>query len=277
MVGRSCMKDLFHEEVEALDFHADPEAARLEINRWVADVTKNQIKDILQPGTIDTDTQLALANAAYFKGIWRSKFNSSDTKKEIFYSSPENQSFVDMMYQKATFNYALNERLGCHVLEIPYDDNNTDISMVIFLPPFISNGLDDVLKRLTPDALQQALENGMPREIELKLPKFAFEKTYEFLPVLSKLGIGDLFTSKSDLSGFSELQKLQLGDAVHKAKIEVNEEGATAAAATVLFSFRSARPAELAQFFCIHPFMFLIYDSKAKAVLFAGIYRGDTH
>lgn len=94
------------------------------------------------------------------------------------------------------------------------------------------------------------------------------------LQVLVNMGVKNLFEPTANLTGFSDAKNLQLDDAVHKAKIEVNEEGSTAAAATVLFSFRSSRPLEPAQFFCDHPFMFLIYDHKSKAILFAGVYRG---
>lgn len=87
------------------------------------------------------------------------------------------------------------------------------------------------------------------------------------------MGVKELFQPSANLSAFSD-RPLQLDDAVHKAKIEVNEQGSTAAAATVMFSFRSSRPLEPAQFFCDHPFMFLIYDYRSKAVLFTGIYRG---
>lgn len=88
------------------------------------------------------------------------------------------------------------------------------------------------------------------------------------------MGIHELFQANANLTGFSDAP-LQLDDAVHKAKIQVDEEGSTAAAATVVFSFRSSRPLEPAQFFCDHPFMFLIYDYRSSAVLFTGIYRGD--
>lgn len=88
------------------------------------------------------------------------------------------------------------------------------------------------------------------------------------------MGIKDLFTANANLSGISSTTHLNFDDAVHKAKIEVNEEGSTAAAATVLFSFRSARPVEPAQFYCDHPFLFFIYDHKSKAILFAGVYQG---
>lgn len=86
------------------------------------------------------------------------------------------------------------------------------------------------------------------------------------------MGVGNLFQPTSDLSVISD-EKVSLTDALHKAKIEVNEEGTKAAAATVLFSFRSSRPAEPAQFICNHPFIYIIYEKVQKAVLFAGIFR----
>lgn len=66
---------------------------------------------------------------------------------------------------------------------MPYLDENAGISMMIFLPPATPNGLDNVMSRMTPEAFQQALDEGQPREIEVKLPKFTFEKTYQFVPV----------------------------------------------------------------------------------------------
>ncbi|XP_037923407.1 serine protease inhibitor 88Ea-like isoform X2 [Hermetia illucens] len=271
---RDCMKNVFNEELETKDFLQAPEESRNDINKWVEGVTRGHIKDILVPGTITQLTKLVLANAAYFKGSWSNKFNPDNTRKDVFYSSPDKQTFVDMMYKKGTFNHGLNERLGAHVLELPYEGEDPRMSMIIFLPPFDVNGVENVLSKLTPESLEQALNEGMPREIEIKLPKFSFEKSVEFRPVLERIGVGNIFEPSANFSGFSEKQNLNLDDAIHKAKIEVDEEGSTAAAATVLFSFRSSRPLEPAQFFCDHPFLFLIYDVQSRAILFAGIYRG---
>uniref|UniRef100_A0A1B0DBF8 Serpin domain-containing protein n=2 Tax=Phlebotomus papatasi TaxID=29031 RepID=A0A1B0DBF8_PHLPP len=268
------MKDLFHDELETLDFEKDPEAARETINKWVEDVTKNNIKDILVPGSLSAQTTVVLANAAYFKGSWASKFDPDLTQKEIFYASAEKQTFVDMMSKKGHFNHALNEHLGAHVLEIPYEGDGTEMSFLVFLPPFTPNGLDSVLEKLNPESLQRALDDGTSREVDLKLPKFSFEKRYEFVPILERMGVGDLFQSTANLAGFSDSHKISLDDAVHKAKIDVDESGSTAAAATVLFSFRSSRPLDPLQFHCNHPFLFLIYDHRSRAILFSGIYRG---
>ena len=86
------------------------------------------------------------------------------------------------------------------------------------------------------------------------------------------MGIGDLFQETSNLTTLTE-DKVSLGNALHKARIEVNEEGTRAAASTVLFSFRSSRPIEPAQFHCDHPFIYVIYDKAEQAVLFTGVFR----
>lgn len=162
------------------------------------------------------------------------------------------------------------------MLEIPYEKSEkVNINMIVFLPPAVGdNALEKVLSSLSPEALHEALQDGFEREVQLKMPKFSTEKTIELLPVLHRMGVGDLLGSTANLSGFSTTTKLQLDDGIQKAKITVDEDGSTAAAATSLFSFRSSRPAEPAIFHCNHPFLYMIYDQNSRAILFAGIYRG---
>ena len=147
--------------------------------------------------------------------------------------------------------------------------------MIVFLPPTTAeNALEKLLNKITPEALKEALQDGFEREVQLKIPKFSTEKTIELLPVLQRMGVGGIFGADAHFEGFSYSHKLEFDDAIQKAKITVDEEGSTAAAATSLFSFRSSRPAEPAAFICNHPFLYMIYDQNSRAILFAGIYRG---
>lgn len=45
------------------------------------------------------------ANAAYFKGLWKSRFLPAKSKKETFFISSTEKSLVTMMRQKGTFNH----------------------------------------------------------------------------------------------------------------------------------------------------------------------------
>lgn len=95
-----------------------------------------------------------------------------------------------------------------------------------------------------------------------------------FSKVLEQMGLGDLFDTRADLSEFSEVQSLKFDDALHQAKIDVNEDGSIAAAAAVVFLTSRFPPRNPIQFICNHPFLFLIHDRKSKNILFAGVYRG---
>ncbi|ETN62305.1 serine protease inhibitor [Anopheles darlingi] len=283
----SCMREKFTEAIELLDYVKDPEGQRVYINRWVENVTRGQIKDLLIPGAITQNTQLAIANAAYFKGSWQTKFKAGETKKEIFYSYGGQQDFVDMMHVEGTFSHAANEELGCHILELPYsfggqdDDSNSagsmnQVSMFVFLPPYEPDALSKLLARLAAntDVLHQVVNDGISRKVDVKLPKFSIEKQVEMKPVLERLGMGQLFDQSANFTGFTAGQEpIWFDEILQKSKIEVNEEGSVAASATVAFSFRSSRPADPAMFHCNHPFVFVIYDFTSRSVLFNGVYR----
>lgn len=102
---RACIPALFSEELQTTNFAKDPESARVSINNWVENRTHNLIKDLLPSGTIDSNTNLVLVNAAYFKGIWETQFDPANTKQELFYITPSKQTFVDMMHVEGGFNH----------------------------------------------------------------------------------------------------------------------------------------------------------------------------
>ncbi|XP_060518355.1 serine protease inhibitor 88Ea-like isoform X2 [Cylas formicarius] len=271
---RECVANDFPQELEKFAFKKDPEGSRVAINNWVENTTHHMITDLLPPGTIDSSTDLVLVNAAYFKGIWENKFNPELTKQEIFYVNPSKQIMVDMMHVEGTFRHDISEALGAHILELPYKGEN--ISMFILLPPFSNteDSIDATLKSLSLENFRKIVDKDslISRTVQVALPKFSLETTIELVPALEHMGIGNLFQSSANLTALTD-GKLHLGNALHKARIEVNEEGTKAAAATVLFSFRSSRPAEPAQFICNHPFIYLIYDQVQNAILFGGLFR----
>lgn len=59
---RPCMKEIFNEDIEMLDFAFQPEKARTHINKWVEEVTRDKIKDVVTPDTINANTRIALVS-----------------------------------------------------------------------------------------------------------------------------------------------------------------------------------------------------------------------
>lgn len=270
---RQCMFDLFGEEIEALNFQGNPEVSRDYINNWVARITKNHIKDLLPADAVSQTTKLVLANAAYFKGVWASKFSPERTKKEPFFVSETRQTLVPFMKQKGTFHYSVSEELGAQVLELPYKGN--DISMFILLPPYsMKEGVTNIIANLNAERLAAVMEDSyMSREVIVEIPKFTIERNLPLRDILERLGVGDLFNASADFSTLTEDSGILFDDAMHKAKIQIDEEGTVAAAATALFGFRSSRPAEPTRFIANFPFVYLIYERPTNSILFFGVYR----
>lgn len=274
-----CLRLALADQIELLDFKKSPEESRVQMNSWVSDVTKGNIRDLIPEGYVDYSTKAALVNAAYFKGQWQSQFKPNQTKYGNFYVKRDQIRMVQYMNQKGSFNYYTSEELQAHLVELPYEGDH--VSMVIILPPFLDNGLQETVKRLTPETLQGAMaeiQSGFYKmdTLNVTIPKFSIRGGLELTEPLANLNISRLFGSDSDLSGFVDTDQpdqIRLESAQHKAFIEVTEEGSEAAAATALIGFRSARPAFHTQFTANHPFLFLIYDKQVDTILFFGVYQ----
>lgn len=98
------MLNLFSDQLQVTDFHTNPDVVRNQINNWVSNMTKGHIRDLLPPNSISEDTDLVLANAVYFKGLWANRFDPKNSKRDIFYVNGGQNSFTTFMRQKGNFN-----------------------------------------------------------------------------------------------------------------------------------------------------------------------------
>ncbi|EEC10612.1 thrombin inhibitor, putative [Ixodes scapularis] len=172
------------------------------------------------------------------------------------------------MHQEGDFKMGHCSDLKVSALEIPYKGNK--MSMVILLPEDVE-GLSDLEEHLTAPKLL-ALLGGMyvTSDVNLHFPKFKLEQSMGLKDVLMAMGVKDFFTFLADLSGISATGNLCASDVIHKAFVEVNEEGTEAAAATAILM--DCIP-QVVNFFVDHPFMFLICSHDPDAVLFMGSIR----
>jgi len=276
-----CLRLALADQIETVDFKTDAEAARVNMNSWVEDITKGHIKDLVPEGYVDYSTKAAIVNAAYFKGQWLSQFKTKDTKFGNFYIKRDQIRMVKFMVQKGSFNYYVSEELQAHVLELPYEGDH--VSMMIILPPWQDDSLQETVKRMTPDTLQAVvseIKTGFYKveKLDVMIPKFSISGSLELVEPLGNIGVNTLFGGSSNLTGFLDQysvsdDSISLNSAKHKSFIEVNEEGSEAAAATAVLGFRSARPLFHSEFKADHPFLFLIYDKQQDTILFFGVYQ----
>jgi len=276
-----CLRLALADQIELVDFKKSPEETRVNMNKWVEETTQGRIQDLIPEGYVDYSTKASIVNAAYFKGQWQSQFKPKDTKFGNFYITRDQIRMVKFMVQKGSFNYYVSEELQAHVLEMPYEGDH--VSMVVILPPWKDDSLQETVKRMTPETLQGVMgeiQTGFYKveKLDVLLPKFSISGDLELLQPLSSLGINSLFGGRSNLTGFMDQygdseDSISLDSAKHKSFIEVNEEGSEAAAATALLGFRSARPLFHSEFKADHPFLFLIYDKQVDTILFFGVYQ----
>jgi serpin B len=224
----SLIEKYFGEALRSIDFAGDPRKTAGIINQWVDEETQGKIRQVLSPGLIDAQTRLIITNAVYFKGPWLHPFKEELTTDEPFTLAGGSQVIVPMMQQTKRFGYL--EREGFQVLEIPYAGER--LSMIVVLPRD-PEALERVEEALTmPDFA--AWMAGLNRQtVSIFLPKFRVTSECSLKPVLENLGIADAFSvDKADFSNMVAENSVHLDEVVHKAFVEVNEQGTEAAAAT---------------------------------------------
>ena len=257
--------EYFGAEISTLNF-MDPSTLKT-INQWVNTNTNGKIQKILDE--INPDTVLFLINAIHFKGTWQTEFEPSRTRDGAFYLATGVEKQVPMMTRTGDYSYYENHEEKFQAISLPYGDGR--MSMYIFLP-YRESDLNTFLDGLNTENWENWISQFREREVFLSMPKFKLEYEKTLNNPLQSLGMGIAFApGLADFSRMADLevlgQNLYIGEVLHKAIVEVNEEGTEAAAVTsVGIRATSAPPAFMAN----RPFFFAIRDNETKTVLFMG-------
>jgi serine protease inhibitor len=245
-----------------------------DVNGWVSRKTEGKIDKMLD--RLDPDTAAVLLNAIYFKAHWAAAFSKPATRDEAFSLTSSRTVQAPMMRQNAKFSVVT--RPGYRAIGLPYDVDA--LEMIVVLPDDV-DGLAAVAARLDAAelaALVAAVEAEPVRLVALTLPRFKTSFKADLKATFRQLGMNDAFDDRradfSGMTGRPESQgALKIDEIIHRAVIEVMEDGTEAAAATaVIMMPRSAvaRPAPPEPFQVDHPFLFYIVDHPTGAILFEG-------
>jgi serpin B len=250
---------------------SNPELAAEKINHWVENNTNGLIKDLIQSSHIDPlYTALILTNAIYFKGVWKIQFDPVNTTDRSF--EIDSDVFIDveimsLVNTKDYFNYTETEDL--QLLELPYSGD--DLSMIILLPK--EKELSEIIDSFDADQFKQLIESMNEEMVDIYLPKFKYETSYGLNEPLIELGMANAFSSYADFSKITGARDLQISDVLHKAYIDINEEGTEAAAATavimVLTSNGNGGSSRIV-FDADHPFLYIVQHKETGTILFIG-------
>lgn len=248
-----------------VDFAQAAEAARQQINSWVEEQTQDKIKDLIPEGALDSMTRLVLANAIYFKAAWQSQFDAANTQDAPFTLLDGSQVNAPTMRQTGSMNYAAGD--GWEAVELAYEGGRQ--SMVILLPA--TGEFEAFEAGLDAARVAEILGAMQFTSVELALPRFSFESEIRLNELLAAMGMPQAFVpDQADFSGMRALRDLYISAVLHKAFVDVNEEGTEAAAATAVIVSVTSLPVDIQQMQIDRPFIFLIRDIETGSILFAG-------
>ncbi|NXR13227.1 A1AT protein, partial [Semnornis frantzii] len=253
----------YYSEAISSNFQNLPEATK-EINKYIETKTHGKIVDLLD--SLDEDTMMVLVNYVFFKGYWEKPFNELATKDDDFLLDDKNSVKVKMMHQKKVFNVHRDEKLSCWVVEIPYKGN----AAALFVLPD-EGAMKQVEDALVKETVSNWTQSFNKREIYLDLPKFSISGSYDVKSLFEKMGVTQVFSDGADLSGVSEDNLLKVARALHKAVVDVSENGTEAAAVTVVEVVRLlAMFPSPPRIRFNRPFLMIIVDKIIHSILFMG-------
>lgn len=293
----------------AADFARNPNRERKRINKWVAGQTRDRIPELIPPGHLDRLTRLVITNAIYFLGKWDAPFKNSRTKRRKFTLANRDTIQTPTMSNPLTYlGYAgfkkqgkpfdtpkmidlNNESPPCYpdddgflMTELPYQGER--LSMVVVVPRDPAK-LPALEQELSAPAIKRWMKRLEERDVELQLPKFRLNHSYQMADTLSELGMPRAFLDPSqnkngaNLRGISDIKdperQLFVSQVIHKTFLDVNEKGTEAAAATAILP-RAAKKAFrkpkwvpfIPQFHADRPFLVWIRDRQTNLLLFMG-------
>ncbi|XP_027583745.2 ovalbumin-like [Pipra filicauda] len=258
-----CIKELYKGGLEPISFQTAAEQARELINSWVESQTNGIIKNILQPSSVNPETDMVLVNAIYFKGLWEKAFKDEGTQTVPFRITEQESKPVQMMFQIGSFRVAEIASEKIRILELPYASGQ--LSLWVLLPDDIS-GLEQLETAITFENLKEWTSSTKmeERKIKVYLPRMKIEEKYNLTSVLTSLGITDLFSSSANLSGISSAERLKVSSAFHEASMEINEAGSKVVGAGVDDTSVSE------EFRVDRPFLFLIKHNPSNSIFFFG-------
>lgn len=234
-----------------------------DVNAWVATATNGLITKILPPGDY-SHVIAVLANAIYFKGVWKTAFDPDRTMVASFTLANGTEVSCQMMSQTGSFPYLSGPNF--QAVELPYGETGR-FNMLIILP---AAGVDlgSFVANMTGGQLSTWISDLEPADISIGLPRFTASYSSSLVDALTSLGMGVAFDRyNADFAKLAPEPGVYISDVEHETVVQVDESGTVAAGATTgTVSITVAPPSMTMN----RPFFYAIVDGKTGALLFIG-------
>ncbi|MCL4249211.1 MAG: serpin family protein [Anaerolineae bacterium] len=256
--------------IRLVDYLANPEGVRQQINQWVEDETEDKIQDLIPQGAIDELTRLTIANAVYFKATWLTQFVKELTQDAPFTLLDGSTVTVPMMSMSEGVSLKVFQGDGFVAVALPYVGS---AEMLILLPD--AGQFENFEAALTAQQYRDILAAMQPTMAQVSMPSFTFDTFLSLGAPLEALGMSDAFDPEQADFGrmynrSDAAENLYITAALHKAFVDVNEQGTEAAAATGVIFGTLSMPAPALMIRVDRPFLFAIRETQTDTILFMG-------
>ena len=233
-----------------------------QINKWCNDKTHGKIKEIID--NLDDNIFMVILNAVYFKGQWANPFSKELTSKKIFYNfnSEKEGKKVDTMITTKHFKYFKDSNI--QAIELPFKKDT--MSALIILPKQNLN-INEFINIIADDNeyLYTIIDNLKYSKVNLEMPKFKVTYKESLKEVLKNMGVKLAFSNKADFSKIRRQNDLMIDEIIHKTYLDVNEDGAEAAAVTMIKKKNKAiisKPEITYNMIINRPFLFILRNGN---------------
>lgn len=258
------VSDKFGAEIQNVDFSNAKNAAD-SINKWTNDKTRKMIPEIVDEKSLGGDTAAVLVNTVYFESGWVDEWSFNEDNKQSFTLLDGSTKEIPLMRNGGDVYYENDKAtaFGCYY--------KNGMQFIGILPKengdFTLEGLD------IPSLLENA--NSSDYDVAARMPRLNFESDFPLKEALEAAGMEVIFDRNS--ADFTKMQEnpndgFYISDIIQKTKLELDEYGTKAAAATAALVAGNAmpQPKELREVTLDRPFAFLIYDAEQGQIAFMG-------
>ncbi len=238
------------------------------LQNWLNEQTGGLLSDQIGGIEMQAETILALATTVYFRAMWSDEFSEGANTEDVFHA-PDGDVTTEFMHQSNMGGYYRGENFGA----VPRNLQNA--GTMWFILPDEGVSVDEVLAG--DEYMQLVLEAdswgaASYPEINFSVPKFDISSQLDLIGGLRELGITDVFDP--DASDFSpmttDVDEIYISQALHGARVAIDEKGVTAAAYTVVTASGAGLPEDEIDFTLDRPFIFVITTDDSLP-LFTGV------
>ena len=243
------------------------ENTRQDINTWVEDRTDGEIQNLIEQ--IQGSEMLYLINTTLFDAKWQDKYEDNEIRDRDFTTVSGKTTQVKMMYSDED-TYLEND--FCTGLLKYYEGK--DYAFVGLLPDEDIT-IYQLVDRLDGDTLHKLISGRISAEVEAGIPVFSGDTKLELADILPDMGMPLAFSPGADFSDMATYdgQNLYIGRVIHQTRIEVNEQGTKAAAATAVIMESGAAETSSNSYTVIlnRPFVYMLVDMRQEIPIFIGV------